>query len=109
MQKRLATAALTYDSYLSRAMAALAVLCTLCAFLYGALLLETVAHAAALTSAERQMRTLTAELNTLEGTYLSATQSLTPERAAALGFVSPKTISTVFATAASRSLSLRGQ
>ena len=90
-------------------MAALAVACTISVFLYGFLLLEAVAHAAARTNAERQMQSLTLKLNELETEYLNATQALTPSRAAALGFVAPTAVTTVFATAASRSLSLRGQ
>ncbi|MDE1924777.1 MAG: hypothetical protein KGH79_01170 [Patescibacteria group bacterium] len=98
--------ALRYQQLLSRAAVALACICAVSAFLYGVFLLEAVAHTAALQSAEAQVIALNAKLGDLESQYLAQTASLTPERAAALGFVVPADITTVFVTAASKSLSL---
>jgi hypothetical protein len=100
------TIALSYQPLLSRAAVVMACLCAISAFLYGAFLLEAVAHTAARASAERQVRDLSAKLSDLESTYLTSTQSLTPQRAQALGYVTPAVVTTVYADAASRSLSL---
>lgn len=87
-------------------MALLAMLCAVSALLYGIFLLEAVAHAAGLTTAERQINTVNQQLGLLEAQYLAQTVALTPERAQALGFVVPTDISTVVATAQSSSLSV---
>lgn len=97
----------TYQPVIPRVIAALAALCALAVFLYGALLLETVAHAAGRQNAARQVSDLTAQLSSLEGQYLSATQNITPQEATQLGFVAPKEVSTVVAQAPLQPLSLR--
>lgn len=101
--------ALRYQPLLSRAAVVLACVCAISAFLYGAFLLEAVAHTAALTTAEEQIVALNAKLGDLEAQYLSQTESLTPDRATALGFVTPTDVTTVFANAESKSLSLATQ
>jgi hypothetical protein len=93
--KSVESVALTYQPYLPRVAAALAVVCALSAFLYSVFLLEAVAQAASRTSAERQIHDISSELGVLEGQYLAATQSLTPARARALGLVAPAQVSTV--------------
>ena len=98
LQLRLERAALHYQAYLPRVAAVLAVICALSAFLYGIFLLEAVAQAGARTTAERHVRELSSDLSQLEAQYLASTQTLTPERAQALGYVSPKEVSTVVIT-----------
>jgi hypothetical protein len=75
-------------------------------FLYGIFLLEAVAHTAARAEAERDARQLSANLSSLEMAYLSATRTVTPERAAGLGFVPLKEVSIVYAGTQTLSLSL---
>lgn len=65
-------------------------------FLYGALLLGAVAHAAGATKAERQVRDLDQKVSKLEASYLNATKALSPERAKALGFVAPESVAVVY-------------
>jgi len=65
-------------------------------FLYGALLLGAVAHATGRTAAEREVQRLSVEVSSLENIYLTETKELSPERAAALGFVESKNIATVY-------------
>jgi cytochrome c-type biogenesis protein CcmH/NrfG len=105
LQQNTERVAVMYLPYLPRVAALLAVVCALSAFLYGAFLLEAVAQAASRTTAERQIEALQSQLGTLEGQYLSATQTLTPERAVALGFVAPKIVSTVVVDSEAASLS----
>ncbi len=85
-----------YYQYNRRTMAALAVFVALCAFVYGALLLGAVAHAAHRTEAESQIRKLSSAVSSMESRYLDQTETLSPQGAAALGFVAPKEVSTVF-------------
>ena len=80
----------------------------LVALLYGALLLGAVAHTATQTKAERQIDTLAAHLGGLEAQYFATIRSITPERAKELGFTAPAHTTTIFATAASRTLTLEG-
>lgn len=98
-------------AYLNRISVLLALVCALSVLVYGVLLLEAVAHAASQTTAQREIGQLTAALGDLEAQYLAQSQSLTPQRAAAMGYVAPdpSEITTVFATAPTQSLSLRGQ
>ncbi len=98
-----------YQAYLARAYAALVGVIVLSVFLYATFLLLAVAHTASRTTADRQVGVLTAQVADLEMQYLSSAKDLTLERAQTLGFVTPAngTVSTVYATAASRSLSLR--
>jgi hypothetical protein len=101
--------ALRYRQILSRMALLLACVCAVSAFLYGTFLLEAVAHTASLQSAEDRIQSINASLGNLEATYLAENQSLTSERATALGFVAPADVTTVFATAQSQSLSLAAQ
>jgi hypothetical protein len=96
-----------YDQYARRAFALLACVCALSAFLYGIFLLEAVGHTASRAHAAQDIRNLKTQLSALESRYLSATQELTPSYAAALGFVAPQSVSTVYATDESRVLTLR--
>lgn len=98
-----------YNLYVSRAMALLAGVCTLAIFLYGTFLLLAVGHTAARTTAQERINATGAGVTELEVRYLTETKSLTPDRAVELGFVTPlgTAVSTVFATAATRSLSFK--
>jgi len=96
-----------YHLFFTRAGAALAATTVLSIFLYGTFLLLAVEHAAARTNAQHQIDKLAAHVGDLETQYLTAARTLTPDTAAQLGFVPPTTVTTVYATAASRSLSLR--
>lgn len=87
-------------------MALLAIVCAVCALLYGFFLLEAVAHAAGFTEAQGQISALNEQLGSLEAQYLAQTIALTPDRAEALGFVVPTQIDTVVDTVESQSLSL---
>ena len=97
--------AITYTPYLAKTSAALAAVIALSVLLYGIFLLEAVANTAKRSSAERQVRDLTSRVGLLEGEYLAHTRALTPQLAQEMGFVSPTSITTVFAAAGARSLS----
>ena len=99
----------SFASYLNRAAVVLGCVCAVSVLLYGIFLLEAVAHAASQTTAQRQVRQVSAELSDLEAKYLSYSRGLTIEKALELGFVLPKDTTTVFATAAIGALSLRSQ
>ena len=86
-----------YDLYTPRIVAALAGVAGIAVFLYGALLLGAVAHTAARTTAEKEVRSLSVSVSSLENQFLTQTKSLNPERAAELGFVEPTAITTVYA------------
>jgi len=103
------TIALAYTPHISRAMALLGAVAALCFFLYGFFLLEAVAHTANRTQAERQINDLTSKLSTLEEQYLSATRTMTLERARELGYVTPKDVSTVYVNDSTHGLSMRTQ
>jgi hypothetical protein len=107
--KPIESIAITYQPYIPRIAATLAVMCALSAFLYSAFLLEAVAQAASRTTAERQIRDISSTLGVLEGQYLMATESLTPERARALGFVAPAEVTTVVVGGSAESLSFVGR
>jgi len=111
MSRNIGSVAVNVQGYFSRIAVLLAGVCAIAVLLYGIFLLEAVAHAASQTSAQRHIGQIGAQLGDLEARYLSYSQSLTKERAAALGFVTPdpKEVTTVFATAAAGALSLRGQ
>ncbi len=106
MQRGVEQAAVVYQPYLNRALVFLVVILTVSVFLYCAFLLEAVANAAAKTTAERSTEQLTEQLSALENQYLTLTQSLTPERATALGLVTPTNVTSVYAHGESGSLSL---
>jgi hypothetical protein len=86
-----------YSAHARRVAAALAGVAALSVFLYGALLLGAVAHATGRTAAEKQLRSLSSSVSALESTFLAETRGLSPERAAAMGFVAPVAVDTVYA------------
>jgi len=94
-----------YHLYVRRAVALLATVVVVCAFLYGFLLLEAVSHAASQAQARREIATLSSKVGRLQSEYLAATKALTPERARALGFVPPEAVAVVYAKEGSLSLS----
>lgn len=87
-----------YHHWVRRIVAALVALIVVCAFLYGFFLLEAVSHAAAQAQARRDIAELSGKVGELQARYLDATKALTPERAQALGFVTPQHVATVYAT-----------
>lgn len=93
--------------YLARTAAALAGICAIAVFLYGVFLLLAVAHTAARTDAQAKIENVSAHLSDMEAQYLAAEKSLTPERAAELGFTAPVRVSTVYADGPAHALSLR--
>jgi hypothetical protein len=93
--------------YLTRVGAVLAAVCALSVFLYGTFLLLTVEHAAAQTAAQSQIDALAGHVGDLEAQYLAAARALTPDTAAALGYVSPVAVTSVYTDADSGALSLR--
>lgn len=95
------------EQYRNRLFAVLAAACVLAVFCYGAFLLLAVAHTAARTAAERELRELRAQAGDLETQYLESVRELTPERAVQLGFVSPERTSVVYADAARELYTLR--
>lgn len=101
------TIAATYTPVLTKTIALLSGIIVLAIFFYGFFLLEAVAHAASLTASTRDIRTQTAAVSKLEEQYLSRTKDMTRERAQELGFVAPSSVSTVYATKAAQSLSVR--
>lgn len=105
VQKGVEQAAVIYQPYLNRMLIFLVVILTVSVFLYCAFLLEAVANAAAKTTAERNTAQLTEQLSSLENQYLVLTQSLTPERATALGLVTPTNVVSVYAHGENGSLS----
>lgn len=88
-----------YNRHAGRIVALLSGILGLSVFLYGALLLGAVSHAARATAAEREVRQLSTAVSALESQYLSVTKALSPERAAELGFVPPMSVATVYAQA----------
>ncbi len=107
MQRQLNAIAITYTPHLSRATAIFGAVIALSLFLYGFFLLEAVAHTASRTQAQRKIESLTSSLSTLEQKYLSRTKDMTLDRAYALGFVTPESVSTVYASGPARTLTLR--
>ncbi len=99
--------AVLYQPYMSRTAALLAIVIAISIFLYSTFLLEAVVHAAAETTAERQLQSINEQLGTLEGHYLTLTQSLTPQKATELGLVTPTALATVYAEGESGSLSFQ--
>ncbi len=95
-----------YTPYAHRVLALLAAVVALSVVLYGIFLLEAVGNTAKRTAAERAIRSLTSEVSTLEQAYLTHTRDITAARAQALGFVSPESITTLYATRAEHALTL---
>jgi len=96
-----------YNQYSRSAFALLACVCAVSVFLYGVFLLEAVGHTAGRARAGHAVSQLKSKLSDVESQYLVATQAITPARAQALGFVAPKTVTTVYATDSSHVLTLR--
>ncbi len=88
----------------SRASAGLLIFSVLCVFLYCALLLLTVSHAAQRQKAQREIRELTANISSLESQYLAQTQDITARLGQELGMVEPAHTATVYTAA--RTLSM---
>jgi uncharacterized membrane protein len=109
IEEKIESLALSYDHYLGRVASIMVIVSIMAGLLYAVFLLEAVAQAASKTSAERQIQAISSELGVLEGQYLSATQLLTPARAAALGFVTPQDITTVVIDKAGNNLSFVGR
>lgn len=86
-----------YNLYIGRVVAVLAAIIAVSIFIYGAFLLGAVAHAAGRTAAEGKIRTLSTSVSQLESQYLAETRALSQEKAAALGFVAPVAVETVYA------------
>lgn len=86
-----------YHLYVRRAVALLAAVIVLCAFLYAFFLLGAVSHAASHGSARRAAAEISGRVAELQAQYLSATKALTPARARELGFVPPVSVATVYA------------
>jgi hypothetical protein len=80
---------------------------SLCAYGVGILLM--VQETAYRARAENTIRVLTGEVGVLEGKYLVAEESVTYERALALGFSEPEDVTRVARTSVSAALSLRGE
>lgn len=97
-----------YHRHIRRAFVLLAIVCAVSAFLYGFFLLEAVGNAASRAQATSAIKEIKSQLSGLESRYLAATQALTPERAAALGFVAPHSVSVVYATDGSQVLTYAG-
>jgi hypothetical protein len=85
-------------------MALFAALTALSVVLYGIFLLEAVGNTAQRTAAEREIRNITSNVSSLEQAYLEKTKAVTLEKAQSLGFVSPSSVTTVFASAQQKSL-----
>lgn len=80
------TRAISFDFH-ARATTFLVSLLVLCVLTYGALILLMVEETAYRARAENASRTATGELSVLEQKYISAEESITLERAQALGFI----------------------
>ena len=105
MKRQAQAIAITYTPRLTRAAALMAAVVACSLLLYGIFLLQAVSSTAKRAAAEREIKTLTAELSTMQARYLGLTREVSPERATELGFVKPTEVSTVFA-ASPRPLSL---
>ena len=103
---KVAAVAVTYQPYIPRVAALFAIATAISLALYGTFLLEAVLHTASRSSAERQIQSISEKLSALETQYLAQTQSLTPQEAAALGYVVPRDISQVYEEGQASSLSL---
>jgi hypothetical protein len=90
------TFAVTYTPLLTRLTALFVAVIVVSLFLYAIFLLEAVAHTASRAHAETDIEAMATELSSLETQYLTLTRSVTPERAALLGFVAPTSVTTVF-------------
>lgn len=109
MQHGTERVATMYQPYVSRTIVVLSIVLAVSIFLYSAFLLEAVAHAASKTVAEAQVRSIGVHLSTLESQYLALTQAITPQKAAALGFVQPAVVLSTYATSQAGSLSFQSR
>lgn len=100
--------AITYTPHLTRLSAIFAGVIALSALLYGIFLLEAVANTAKRASAEHQIAALTGKVSYLEAQYLTRTREITLESAQALGYVTLKSVTTVYANAAQHTLGYGG-
>lgn len=92
---------------LYRAAAVMAAVTACSLLMYGVFLLEAVGSTAKRAEAGREIKALTAELSTMQASYLGFTKEVSSERAANLGFVKSTEVSTVYTSA--RPLSLVAQ
>lgn len=95
-----------YTRYARTAFAVLAFVCAASVFLYGTFLLLAVGHTASRANTADAVQELRGKLSSLEGQYLAATERLTPQYAAELGYVRPASIATVYAAAPTHALTL---
>ena len=93
-----------YHVWVRRLTALLLGVVGVCVFLYGGLLLSATAHAAGAAKAQHEVRALQGEVAQLEGEYLAQNKALSPERAKALGFVTPASVESVYAQGSSLTL-----
>lgn len=98
MKRQARAIAIVYTPRLHRASAVMAAIIATSLLLYGIFLLEAVGSTAKRASAMREIKTLTAELSTMQASYLTHTKAVSPERAEELGFVQSTEVTTVFAT-----------
>lgn len=96
-----------YQLYLSRTIAVAGGICALSVFLYVVFLMLAVEHTAKHTALQNSIDSMTIRVSALETNYLKNMRSLTPARAAELGFVAPPTVTPVFAHNDGRPLSLQ--
>ena len=99
--------AIRYTPYLTAVSTILVGVIALSVFLYGVFLLEAVANTAKRANAEHGIMRLGTTVSSLEAQYLTRTREITLESAQALGFVAPKSVTTVYATAAVHALGYR--
>ncbi len=85
-----------YNQYSAKTAGALAALCAVSVFCYGAFLLLAVSHAAKLRGVESEISSIESKVSTLQAIYLERSKALTPELARAMGFVEPSSQVTVY-------------
>lgn len=93
-----------YNAYARKAIGLLAGFCALLVFLYGALLLLTVSHAARADAAQERVTAIAREISALEEQRLELQKKLTPALAEELGFAAPRASTVVYAKQESFSL-----
>lgn len=102
------TRALSFDFH-ARAAAILGFLLVFSIVAYGALIILMVQETAYRAHAEDRSRALTGQLGMIEQEYLSVEESITLERARALGFIEARNVARVARTAPVAALSLRNE
>jgi len=78
----------------------------LSSFVYVTFLLLAVGHTEARAQAESDIKEMSSELGGIQAQYIAATQTVTPERAAVLGFVQPESSAVTYIDTAVRNFSL---